>query len=88
LLPDGRRVSFPLPCPNCGSRLASEFLYVGEMPDGVTGAETPLDEDFERAWLSVNAAGPHEERWFHADGCRRIVTVVRDTRTNRVHGQA
>jgi heterotetrameric sarcosine oxidase delta subunit len=81
-------VSFRIPCPTCGERSATEFLFVGERPDGVTDAETPPAEDFVRAWMRRNAAGEQRERWFHADGCRRVVAVVRDTRTNRAHGLA
>jgi methylglutamate dehydrogenase subunit B len=81
-------MSFPIPCPTCGERGASEFLFAGELPDGITDADTPPDEDFARAWLPRNAAGAQRERWFHADGCRRVVAVTRDTRTNRADGLA
>jgi sarcosine oxidase, subunit delta len=81
-------VSFPIPCPTCGERSAAEFLFVGELPDGITDAETTPDVDFARAWLRRNAAGAQPERWFHADGCRRVVAVVRDTQTNQADGLA
>ena len=44
------------------------------------------EADFERVFLPENTAGPQRERWFHAFGCRRWLTVVRDTRTNEVEG--
>ena len=31
-----------------------------------------------------DAAGPQEERWFHLLGCRRWITITRDTTTNEV----
>jgi sarcosine oxidase subunit delta len=31
-----------------------------------------------------NAAGPQRERWFHFAGCRRWLTIERDTRTNEI----
>ena len=31
-----------------------------------------------------NAPGPQRERWFHAFGCRRWVSLTRDTVTNRI----
>ncbi len=31
-----------------------------------------------------NVAGVTTERWFHAAGCRRWVTIRRDTRTDQV----
>ena len=42
------------------------------------------EDDFERVWLRQNEAGPQVERWFHAAGCRRWLTVERDTRTNEI----
>ena len=75
-------MGFRIPCPNCGERSYTEFWFGGELP-------SPDDDDFARAWLRRNAAGVQSERWFHAGGCRRWLTVERDTRTNlidRVHG--
>ena len=70
-----------VPCPNCGWRSATEFRWGGEL--------RPLDApdpeaDFERVLLPANEAGPQNERWFHLLGCRRWVTVRRDTTTNEV----
>ena len=45
-----------------------------------------VEEDFERVWLRRNIAGRELERWFHATGCRRWLTLERDTETNEVHG--
>ncbi len=74
-------MAFRLVCPVCGSRPYTEFRFGGEVPD-------PADGDFERAWLRANVAGPQRERWFHEAGCRRWLTVERDTTTNEVHGVA
>jgi heterotetrameric sarcosine oxidase delta subunit len=70
-------VGFRITCPNCGERSYTEFWFGGEVPDS-------LDDDFAQAWLRRNAAGVQLERWFHAAGCRRWLTVERDTRTNRI----
>ena len=35
-------------------------------------------------FLPENAAGAQVERWFHLLGCRRWITVTRDTTTNEV----
>jgi heterotetrameric sarcosine oxidase delta subunit len=68
-------------CPNCGPRPHTEFTFGGELrPIGVTDPE----EDFAHVYLSENAAGLQRERWFHAMGCKRWVTLTRDTRTNEV----
>jgi heterotetrameric sarcosine oxidase delta subunit len=77
-------MGFHLDCPSCGSRSYHEFWFGGEV--------RPYDPDadgeasFEYAWLRANAAGPQLERWFHFAGCRRWLTVERDTRTNEVLG--
>jgi sarcosine oxidase delta subunit len=42
------------------------------------------EEDFRRVYLRVNAPREQAERWFHAYGCRRWVTIRRDALTNRI----
>jgi heterotetrameric sarcosine oxidase delta subunit len=78
-------------CPNCGRRPYTEYWFEGETPEPERDAtETPtvasLRADYERVWLRRNDAGVQEERWFHFAGCRRMLTVLRDTRTNEIHG--
>ena len=70
-------------CPNCGVRAVEEFIY-GEIPitpETLTDADA-LDVD--RAFMHTNAEGVVTERWFHTAGCRRWLTVQRDTRTNEM----
>lgn len=70
-------------CPHCGVRAVEEFLY-GEIPmtpDSLTDADA---RDVDRAFMHTNAEGVVTERWFHAAGCRRWMTVQRDTRTNEM----
>lgn len=70
-----------IPCPHCGARPFSEFLFGGE----VRGDQSPdPEEDFRRVFLRKNAPGPQRERWFHAFGCRRWLVVLRDTQSNRI----
>ena len=72
-----------IPCPQCGLRPFTEFTFGGELRElDATDAEA----DFERVYLPDNAPGIQEERWFHAFGCRRWLTLRRDTVTNRVDG--
>jgi heterotetrameric sarcosine oxidase delta subunit len=42
--------------------------------------------EFARVWYRQNVAGIQSERWYHYAGCRRWLTVQRDTSTNVVHG--
>lgn len=75
-----------IPCPFCGEREASEFSYLGDAaasrpnPD-LADAQTAF---FEAVYLRDNPAGPHEELWYHAFGCRRWLRVTRDTRTHDI----
>jgi heterotetrameric sarcosine oxidase delta subunit len=51
------------------------------VPDRITDhAERNLDW----VWMHDNIDGVTTERWFHAAGCRRWLTLRRDTRTDRV----
>lgn len=78
-----------IPCPNCGPRPYGEFWCSGELPEGGHGDQLhDIEADFARVWLKRNAAGQQPERWFHHAGCRRWVTVSRDTNSNviDVHG--
>jgi heterotetrameric sarcosine oxidase delta subunit len=73
-------MSLLVPCPTCGDRPFTEFAFGGELravssPDATS--------DFARVYLRENAAGVQEERWFHLLGCRRWLTVRRDTAANR-----
>ena len=72
-------------CPNCGERSYTEFWFGGELPEPAREDET-LEEDFERVWLRRNVAGVQAERWFHYAGCRRWLTLERDTVTNEIVG--
>jgi sarcosine oxidase subunit delta len=75
-----------LSCPHCGSRSYTEFWFGGEIRPLAEGDD--VEKDFERVWLRENVAGVQTERWFHYAGCRRWLTVERDTVTNEIHGVA
>ena len=48
----------------------------------------PADEAgvFDYVYTRENLAGPMREHWYHAQGCRRWLVVVRDTRTHQISG--
>ena len=48
----------------------------GRCPDSITD---PDERDFDEVWVFENPDGVTTERWFHAAGCRRWLTVRRDT---------
>jgi sarcosine oxidase subunit delta len=68
-------------CPHCGVRAVEEFVY-GEMPAPPGNLTDPDARDLDRAFMHTNTEGVVTERWFHTAGCRRWLTVQRDTRTN------
>ena len=71
-------------CPNCGSRPFTEFWFGGEVRAMYDPAR-PAEADYQRLWLPENACGRQTERWFHFAGCRRWLTVERDTITNEIY---
>lgn len=65
-------------CPHCGVRSLIEWVYgeILDTPEGLT------DVSLDRAFNHTNSPGIVTEAWFHAYGCRRWVTVRRDTTTD------
>jgi heterotetrameric sarcosine oxidase delta subunit len=65
-------------CPRCGRRPLEEFAFGGERRPVPASITDPDDHDFDEVWIFENPAGETTERWFHAHGCRRWLTVRRD----------
>ena len=63
----------------------SEFSYLGDAgcrrPQ--LSSENP-EQLYEAVYLRDNPAGPHEELWYHAFGCRSWLIVTRNTRTHEI----
>jgi heterotetrameric sarcosine oxidase delta subunit len=70
-------------CPHCGVRAIEEFVY-GEILTPPATLTDPDARDLDRAFMHTNTEGIVTERWFHSAGCRRWLTLQRDTRTNDV----
>ena len=73
-----------IPCPWCGARAQAEFSYGGD-----ANLNRPATDAPDEAWVAfvyqrANPAGPHDELWFHAAGCRQWFRVRRDTRTHEI----
>jgi heterotetrameric sarcosine oxidase delta subunit len=73
-----------LACPTCGRRPLDEFVFGGERRTTPSAIADPDARDFDEVWIFDNPNGPTTERWFHAAGCRRWLTAVRDTSVDRV----
>jgi len=73
-------------CPFCGERDSIEFTYLGDAnvtrPDPAAGdAQAAF---YAAVYLRDNPAGPHQELWYHASGCKSWLRVTRDTRTHAI----
>jgi len=71
-------------CPHCGARGETEFAYGGDASLTRPAPEAPLDAWVAYVYLRDNPAGPHEEYWLHAAGCRRWLRIRRDTLTHEI----
>jgi sarcosine oxidase subunit delta len=73
-------------CPFCGERESAEFAYLGDATVARPDATGPNAEAafFDAVYIRENPAGPHEELWYHAYGCRGWLRVTRDTRTHEI----
>ncbi|MBZ5602737.1 MAG: sarcosine oxidase subunit delta [Acidobacteriia bacterium] len=72
-------MSFHIDCPHCGRRPVEEFFYgeVASENESIAGADA---RNLDRVFMLDNPEGIATERWFHAYGCRRWLTLRRDTR--------
>lgn len=72
-----------IPCPFCGDRDASEFVYRG---DASPARPSSPDAFFDYVYLRDNPAGRLSEHWYHAQGCRNWLVVERDTVSHEIFG--
>ncbi len=73
-----------LACPFCGERGTEEFSYAGEAALVRPGLDASPAAWVDYVYVRDNPAGPHRELWYHASGCRQVLTVERDTRTHAI----
>lgn len=73
-------------CPFCGERDLAEFSYFAAViyPQLDTQESDVETRHFDAIYLRDNPAGPHDELWYHAWGCRTWLCVTRDTRTHEM----
>ena len=72
-----------LDCPHCGRRSVEEFRY-GEIPTTPDSIVDPTIATSTADFCAPTPTGQPSERWFHDFGCRRWLTVTRDTSTDEV----
>jgi sarcosine oxidase subunit delta len=75
-------------CPYCGQRDAEEFSIQGEVagprPSGMSPDAGGMAAFHAYVHLRSNDFGLTREYWYHANGCRRLLVVSRDTRNHAV----
>lgn len=74
-----------IPCPFCGERSESEFVFGG--PKRAARAERLAGSD--EAWIDhltvvPNPRGAVREKWWHRQGCGSWVVIERNTLTHRI----
>ncbi len=74
-----------IPCPHCGPRPETEFVYGGDAnvrrPDPATATDA---EWAAYIYERDNPKGAHRELWLHASGCHAWLVVERDTVTHAI----
>jgi heterotetrameric sarcosine oxidase delta subunit len=71
-----------IPCPYCGPRDETEFVY-GDAAHIARPGESSTDLEWTQyLYFRDNTKGPYRERWLHAFGCGRWFNTLRDTTTN------
>lgn len=71
-------------CPHCGPRGSEEFTYFTAADRSRPAADAPFADWHEYVHLRDNPHGEHREHWQHVHGCRRWLTVTRNTRTHEI----
>ncbi|HQS68560.1 MAG: sarcosine oxidase subunit delta [Novosphingobium sp. 28-62-57] len=72
-----------IPCPHCGPRDSSEFVYRGDATPR-RPAEVEAEAVYAYVYLRDNPAGMIREHWYHAQGCRNWIVVTRNTVTHEI----
>ncbi len=71
-------------CPNCGRRPVAEWRFGGELRVVRESIFDPAERDVDYVWMNDNVEGVTTERWFHSAGCRRWLTLRRETTTDTI----
>ena len=75
-----------LTCPWCGDRDETEFSCGGEAHIARPAKPAALSDDqwADYLFMRANPKGRHQERWVHAQGCRRWFNVERHTVSHEI----
>ena len=71
-------------CPWCGVRDETEFRYRGDASVTRPAQDAGTAAFNAYVYERENQCGWHREWWLHVGGCRKLLTVVRDTLTHEI----
>jgi sarcosine oxidase subunit delta len=74
-----------IPCPHCGPRAQSEFIYERTL-DSVVPLNAPSEEAMAKLFSRNNPRGLDDEIWRHTYGCRAWMVLTRHRVTNAISG--
>ena len=72
-----------IPCPHCGPRAQTEYVYERTM-DSVVPLDAEPNAAMETLFTRTNPRGVDEELWRHTYGCRAWLVVTRHRVTNEL----
>ena len=72
-----------IPCPHCGPRAQTEYVYERTM-DSVVPLDAEPNAAMETLFTRTNPRGVDEELWRHTYGCRAWLVVTRHRVTNEI----
>jgi heterotetrameric sarcosine oxidase delta subunit len=72
-----------IPCPHCGPRAQSEFIYERTV-DSVVPLDAPSQEAMAKLFTRSNPRGVDDEIWRHTFGCRAWMILTRHRVTNEI----
>lgn len=72
-----------IPCPHCGPRAQSEFVYERTL-DSVVTLDAKPDDAMRTLFARGNPRGPDDEIWRHTYGCRAWLVMRRHRVTHAI----
>jgi heterotetrameric sarcosine oxidase delta subunit len=72
-----------IPCPHCGPRAQTEFVYERTV-DSVTPLNAAPADAMKTLFTRANPRGPDDEIWRHTFGCRAWMVITRHRVTNEI----
>jgi len=72
-----------IPCPHCGPRAQSEFIYERTV-DSVVPLDAPSQEAMAKLFTRNTPRGVDDEIWRHTYGCRAWMILTRHRVTNEI----